>query len=56
VGGEFILKDIISGPFKYVEQNGYLKILIGYVWGYGGRGRGLFALQSLLTIKRKLAL
>ena len=36
-----ILKDRISGPFNYVEQNGYLKILFGCVWGNGGRGRGV---------------
>ena len=35
---------------NYAEQNGYLKILIGCVWGNDGRG-GLVALQSLSTIK-----
>ena len=39
-------KDTISGPFNYVERNGYFKILIGCVWGNGGRGGGLVALQS----------
>jgi hypothetical protein len=39
-GGFAILKDIISGPFNYVEQNGYLKILIECVLGNGGRERG----------------
>jgi hypothetical protein len=38
--GAVILKDIISGLFNYVEQNGYLKILIGCVLGKGGRERG----------------
>ena len=40
-GGFVILKDTISRPFNYIEQNGYLKILIGCVWGNGGRGRGV---------------
>ena len=39
-----ILKDIIYGPFNYVEENAYLKIFIGRVWEKGGRGRGLVAL------------
>ena len=51
-----ILEEIISGPFNYVEQNGCLKILIGCVWGNDGRGRGLVALQLLLTIKRAIPL
>ena len=51
-GGGFILKDIISGLFNYVEQNGYLKILIRCVWGKGGLGGGLIALQSLSTIRK----
>ena len=34
--GAVILKDIISRPFNYVEQNVYLKILIGCVWENGG--------------------
>ena len=29
--GWVILKDIISGPFNYIEQNDYLKIFIGCV-------------------------
>jgi len=36
-----ILKDIISGPFNYVEQKGYLEIFIGCVWRNGGLGRGV---------------
>ena len=36
-----ILKDIIFGCFNYVEQNGYLKILIECVWGNGGCGKGV---------------
>jgi hypothetical protein len=38
LGGFVILKDIISDPFIYVEQNGYLKTLIGRVWENDGRG------------------
>jgi hypothetical protein len=29
---------------NYAEENSYLKILIGYVWGNGGRGRGVSCL------------
>ena len=36
-GEDVILKDIISRPFNYVEQNGYLQILIGCVFGIGER-------------------
>jgi hypothetical protein len=39
-GEIFILKDLISGTFIFVEQNGYLKILIVCVLGKGGRERG----------------
>jgi hypothetical protein len=42
----------IIRPLNYVEQNPYLKILIGFMWGNGGRERGLVALQSLSTIKK----
>ena len=28
-----------SGPFNYFVQDGYLKILIWFVWGNGGYGR-----------------
>ena len=42
--GSFILKDIISGPFNYVEPNVYLKILMGCVWVNGGRGRDVSCL------------
>jgi hypothetical protein len=35
-----VLKKIISGPFNYVEQNSYLRILIGCVRGNVGRERG----------------
>ena len=45
-------KDIFYFEINYAEQNGYLKILIGCVWGNDGRGGGLVALQSLLTIKK----
>ena len=47
-----VIKDIICRTFNYGEQNGYLKILIRCVWRNGGCGRGLVALQSLLTIKK----
>jgi hypothetical protein len=40
-GGVVILKNLISKTFNYVEQNGYLKILIKWVWGKGRRERGL---------------
>ena len=49
-------KDIIPEPFNYVEQNSYLKILIGRVWGSGGRGRGLVAPNHFRLLKRALAL
>ena len=39
-GGFVILKYIISRTFNYVEQNGYLKILIGRFWENGERERG----------------
>jgi hypothetical protein len=38
-GGNVLLKGIISRTFNYVEQNGYLKILIERVRGNGERGR-----------------
>ena len=42
----------LSGnQLAYAEQNGYLKILIGCVWGNDGRG-GIVALKSLSTIKK----
>jgi len=40
-----ILKYIISGPFKYVEHNGYLQILIGCVGKIVGVERGLVTLR-----------
>ena len=39
--GVITLKDLISRIFNYVEQHGYLKILIGCVWENGGRERGV---------------
>ena len=33
-------KDIFHVEINYAEQNGYLRILIGCVWGNDGRGRG----------------
>jgi hypothetical protein len=41
VWGFFILKIIISWNVNYVEENAYLKILIGCVWGNGGRENGV---------------
>ena len=41
VGGGVELKDVIFGPFNYVQQNDYLKILIGCAMGNGGRGRSV---------------
>ena len=38
-GGGFVFKDIVTGALKYLEQNGYLKISIGCVWGNGVLGR-----------------
>ena len=51
-----IFKHIIVRTFNYVEQNGHLKSFIGCVWGNCWRLSGLFALQSLSTFKRALAL
>jgi len=48
----FILKDIISGHFNYVEQNGYLKIELDEFGGLVTQGEGLVALQSLSSIKK----
>ena len=46
-------KDIFYLEINYAEQNGYLKILIGSVWGNDRRGgRELVTLQSLSTIKK----
>ena len=50
--GGAILEDIISRSFNYAEQNGYLEILIGCIWGMVGMGGVLVALQSLLTIEK----
>ena len=50
--GVVILKRIIFELFNYVEQDGHLKISIGCFWVYSGSGRGLVALQSLLTVKK----
>jgi hypothetical protein len=38
--GIVFLKNMISGPFNYAEQNSFLKILIGCVWGNIGGNRG----------------
>ena len=46
-------KDIFYPKINYAEQNDYLKILIGRIWGNDGRGGAwLVALQSLSTIKK----
>jgi hypothetical protein len=39
-GRVVILKDLISRPFNYIEQNGHIKMLLGNVWGNDGRGGG----------------
>ena len=39
--GDVTIKDTISGPFNYAEQNGYLKTLIGCVWGNCGLVMGV---------------
>ena len=44
-----VVKHIISIPFNYIEQNGYLKILIRRVLGIDGRrcgGEGFAIEQS----------
>ena len=41
---------------NYAEQNGYLKIFIGCVWGNDGCVEGLVALQSLSNIKKGTSL
>ena len=47
-----ILKDIISGPFNYVEQHGYLKFWLNVFGQIVGVGGGLVALELLSTIKK----
>ena len=37
---------------NYAEQNGNLKILIGCVWGTGGRGRGVSCLPLTFDPKK----
>ena len=51
-GGHVLSKGIVVGPFNYVEQNGYLKILIGQFWGKSGGGGSLVALQSFCSLKK----
>ena len=52
-GGIVILKDVIYGPFNYVEQNGKISKFWSDVFGkmMGVRGR-LVALQTISTIKK----
>jgi hypothetical protein len=45
-------KDIFYLEINYTEQNGYLKILIGCVWGDDERGGGVVTLQLLSTITK----
>jgi hypothetical protein len=46
-------KYIFYLEINYTEQNGYLNIFIGCVWGNDGLGGGgVVALQSLSTIKK----
>jgi hypothetical protein len=40
-GGVVILKNIISGPFNYIEQNGHIKMLIVNFWGNNEHGGGV---------------
>jgi hypothetical protein len=40
--------NIVTGPFKYAEQNGYLKILIESVWKLMGSKRQMLVLQLVL--------
>ena len=52
-----IPKDIITRPFNYAEQNDYLKIFIGYVWGNDERkGRGWLPLNPIWLLKKALEL
>ena len=54
--GHFISKDMVIGPFNYVEKNSYLKILIGRFWGKSGIGGGQVAVQFFGHLKRGLEL
>ena len=47
-----ILKDLISGTLNDLEQNIYLKILIGCVWENSRRKRGVSCPPSLSTIEK----
>ena len=47
--------NLITSTLDYFGHNGYLKILIGCVWGKEGvEGGGKGLIQSRLTIKRAL--
>ena len=45
-------KDIIIMVFDYAEQNGYLKILIRWLWEKNSVGGGLGALQFFWSLKK----
>ena len=47
-------KDIVVRFFDYVEQNGYLKIFIRWLWGKMIMVGGLGALQFFDHLKRAL--
>ena len=44
--GVVIPKNIITGSFKYAEQNGYFKILIEYILEMMGVGGNHFCLSK----------
>ena len=56
LGGPFITKGIIVGPFNYAEQNSYLKIQFRRFWEEIGVEGGLFALQFSWLCKKALEL
>ena len=55
-GAVVILKDVVSGPFNYVEQNGYLKIYLMCLGKWGPRERGWLPSNHFPPLKRTLAL
>jgi hypothetical protein len=51
-GGRTLLKNKTARAFNSVEQNGNLKILIGYVWGNGRLGRGVSCLPITVDYEK----
>ena len=51
-GGVSHYKDIVNMVFDYVEQNGYLKIWIRWIWEKMSMGGGLGALQFFWSLKK----